>query len=104
MSWSELRHPFSKSKKKLTIQQKVGVAIIVITAYLIPTLFGRVAFFVFIAVLFFAGVILDLFTEEKSKLSSLKQVLWWSLVMGTAIFFVLLLGYYLFILIGAIRY
>ena len=104
MSWNELRHPSSESKKKLSIRQKVGVAVIVSSAYFIPTLFGRVAFFVFAAVLFFTGVILDLFTEEKSKLWGLKQVVWWSLVIGTAVFFILLLGYYLFILIGVIRY
>ena len=105
MSWEKFRHPFNKSKKKLSIRQKVSVAAIVIFAYSIPTLFGRqgnLLFFVFVAAVFFTGVILDLFTEETSKLSSLKAVLWWSLVVGTVTFFIILIGYYFFVLIGAI--
>ena len=100
MRWKELRHPLSESKKKLTILQKVAVAAIVIFAYSIPTLFGRqgnLLFFVFVAVLFFAGVILDLTTGEASKLSNLKEVLWWSLIIGAVAFFMILAVYYLFV-------
>ena len=105
MPRKEYRRPFNKSKKKLTIPQKVAVAAIVICAYSVPTLFGRqgnLLFFIFVAALFSAGVILDLFTEEDSKLSSLKEVLWRSLTIGTVAFFILLIGYYLFVLLGAI--
>lgn len=102
MPWKDFKHPFNKPKKKLTIHQKVAVTVIIISAYSIPTLFGRFPFFMFAAVLFFTGVILDLLTEETSKLSSLKEVLWWSLVLGTVAFFILLAAYYLFILIGVI--